>query len=69
MAAPLEGYDGGGGKETGAHFLWKWGYHFPITIAIRAGGLQKPGNKVYRNTIFFYVCLETTFYKIIDNAC
>lgn len=28
LAAPPERGGGGGGKETGAHFLWKWGYHF-----------------------------------------
>lgn len=39
-----------GGEETGAHFLWKWGYHFTITGAITVGGLQKLGNKAYRHT-------------------
>lgn len=34
LAAPPEGTMAAlvavvGGKETGAHFLWKWGYHFP----------------------------------------
>lgn len=28
LAAPPQGGGGGGGEETGAHFLWKWGYHF-----------------------------------------
>lgn len=28
LAAPPERGCDGGGEETGAHFLWKWGYHF-----------------------------------------
>lgn len=68
LAAPPQGSGGGGGEETGAHFLWKWGYHFTNYWCNYNGSLQKPGNKAYRHTDG-HSCEDMHTYKIISNTC